>query len=424
MNRISHQIVTVGIWLPVICAASVLTAAEPAGMREARNQMVDSEIVAAGVKDARVIQAMRDTPRHEFVPTAQRRFAYYDMSLPIGNGQTISSPFVVAYMTEQLRPRPTDRVLEIGTGSGYQAAVLSPLVRDVYTIEIVEPLARKAAKALEHLGYANVHAKMGDGYEGWPEHAPFDKIIVTCSPEHVPRALFDQLVEGGQMIIPVGERYDQTLYRLTKRDGKLETEKLMPILFVPMTGEAEDQRRVLPDPAKPQLANGSFEEFLDENDETANAKKPAKDAPAKRPSGWYYQRQLEVVRAPLQSPLGDHYAKFSNKHPGRTSQALQGFGVDGRRVRRIEVSLSLKARKVRPGQDQTQQPALMIVFYDHNREMLGAEYMGPWRGTFDWQRETVFFNVPRHAREAILRIGLLGATGELWVDNVVVKAAR
>ena len=150
---------------------------------EARNKMVDDEIVAAGVTNARVIDAMRDTPRHEFIPLAQRPHAYLDMALPIGDGQTISPPFVVAYMTESIDPKPGDKVLEIGTGSGFQAAVLSPLVKEVYTIEIVPTLGHRAEKTLQRLGYSNVHVKVGDGYQGWKEHAPFDKIIVTCSPE-------------------------------------------------------------------------------------------------------------------------------------------------------------------------------------------------------------------------------------------------
>ena len=206
--------------------------------------MVDREIVDAGVKNPRVIEAMRSTPRHEFVTINERKNAYLDMALPIGEGQTISPPFIVAYMTEAIDPQPEDKVLEIGTGSGYQAAVLSPLVREVYTIEIVEPLGRKAAKVLERLHYDNVHVKIGDGYQGWPEHAPFDKIIVTCSPENVPPALAEQLKEGGRMVIPMGERYQQTLYLLKKINGKLETEALKPTLFVPMTGKAESQRKV------------------------------------------------------------------------------------------------------------------------------------------------------------------------------------
>ena len=163
---------------------------DPAGVRRRRNRMVDQEIVAAGVKNPRVIQAMRNTPRHEFVPRPRAPPATPTSTWPCrsATGQTISPPFIVAYMTEQLDPQPTDKVLEIGTGSGYQAAVLSPLVKEVYTIEIVEPLGHRAAKDLKRLKYDNVHAKVGDGYQGWPEHAPFDKIIVTCSPENVPPA--------------------------------------------------------------------------------------------------------------------------------------------------------------------------------------------------------------------------------------------
>jgi protein-L-isoaspartate(D-aspartate) O-methyltransferase len=197
------------------------------------SKMVDEEIVAAGVKNERVIRAMRETPRHEFVPANQRKFAYYDMALPIGEGQTISPPFIVASMTEAIDPQPADRVLEIGTGSGYQAAVLSPLVRDVYTIEIVAPLARRAERVLQRLDYKNVHTRTGDGYQGWAEAAPFDKIIVTCSPEKVPQPLVEQLNDGGLMIIPVGQRYQQTLYLMRKVAGELQREALRPTLFVP-----------------------------------------------------------------------------------------------------------------------------------------------------------------------------------------------
>ncbi|HOM17546.1 MAG TPA: protein-L-isoaspartate(D-aspartate) O-methyltransferase, partial [Thermoguttaceae bacterium] len=225
---------------------------------EARARMVSEAIIAAGIKNPRVIEAMRTTPRHEFVSLNQRQYAYLDMALPIGEGQTISPPFIVAYMTEQLDPQPTDRVLEIGTGSGYQAAVLSPLVKEVYTIEIVESLARRAAQTLKRLKYDNVFVKAGDGYLGWPEKAPFDKIIVTCSPESVPTPLVEQLREGGRMIIPVGQRYQQVFYLLKKENGRLVQEALKPALFVPMTGQAETQRKVRPDPTKPTLVNGDF----------------------------------------------------------------------------------------------------------------------------------------------------------------------
>jgi protein-L-isoaspartate(D-aspartate) O-methyltransferase len=188
---------------------------------QARLKMVSDYVEKAGVHDARVLAAMRRVPRHEFVPPAYRAKAYWDSAWPIGYKQTITWPSVVAQMTETLDPQREDRVLEIGTGSGYQAAVLSLLVKEVYSIEIVRPLGQAAEKRLKHLSYHNVTTKIGDGYAGWKEHAPFDKIIVTCSPEKVPQPLVDQLKEGGRMIIPVGTRYEQEMVLLEKKDGKL-----------------------------------------------------------------------------------------------------------------------------------------------------------------------------------------------------------
>ncbi|MEM9354377.1 MAG: protein-L-isoaspartate(D-aspartate) O-methyltransferase [Planctomycetota bacterium] len=241
-------------WLAVLTALAWFpptTFAQDEYQRQ-RERLVAEEVEAAGVADPRVLASMRSTPRHEFVPGRQRQYAYLDAALPIGDRQTISPPFVVAYMTEQLQPGPEEKVLEIGTGSGYQAAVLSPLVAEVYTIEIVDRLAKRSERTLRRLGYKNVHVKSGDGYLGWPEHAPFDKIIVTCSPERIPQALVDQLREGGEMIIPVGERYQQNLFRVVKRDGRLEQTPLRATLFVPMTGAAEDKRERLPDPRQPE----------------------------------------------------------------------------------------------------------------------------------------------------------------------------
>ncbi len=377
-------------------------------LAEARNRMVDEEIVAAGVTDPRVIRAMRSTPRHEFVAVAQRRFAYLDMALPIGESQTISPPFVVACMTEALDPGPNDKVLEIGTGSGYQAAVLSRLVREVYTIEIVPSLGRRAARTLKRLRYNNVHVKVGDGYRGWPEHAPFDKIIVTCSPERVPPALVAQLKEGGRMVIPVGRRYQQTMYLFTKTGGRMVREALRPTLFVPMTGRAERGRRVLPDPANPAVTNGGFERLTGE--------KPV-------PAGWHYQRQLEVVTGD-DAPEGNNYATFRNSEPGRGCRALQGFAVDGRKVKALEISLQVRGRNIRPGQSAREQPLLAITFYDENRATLGRRAIGPWRGSFPWQTERTRLEVPIRAREAILRIGLLGATGEISFDAIELKAIK
>ncbi|MCF7762591.1 MAG: protein-L-isoaspartate(D-aspartate) O-methyltransferase [Verrucomicrobia bacterium] len=206
-----------------------------------RERMVKVQLTGPdrNISDKRVLAAMASVPRHKFVPRLLRTEAYGDHPLPIGYGQTISQPFMVAFMTEQLAPRNTDRVLEIGTGSGYQAAVLAGLVSEVYSIEIIEPLGKHAAETLRNLGYDNVHVRIGDGYEGWPEAAPFDSIIVTCAPEQVPEPLVAQLKEGGRMIIPVGPGGNQLLYVLEKRAGKIQSNAVLPVLFVPMTGVAE-----------------------------------------------------------------------------------------------------------------------------------------------------------------------------------------
>ena len=182
--------------------------------------------------------------RHLFVPESLRSKAYDDRPLPIGHGQTISQPYIVALMTEKLDPRKTDRILEIGTGSGYQAAVLAELVDEVYSIEIVEPLGKRAAETLKALDYANVHLRIGDGYQGWPEHAPFDAIIVTCAPEKIPQPLIDQLKEGGRMMIPVGRQFGaQDLYLLEKKDGEILKTAILPVRFVPMTGKSKSKSK-------------------------------------------------------------------------------------------------------------------------------------------------------------------------------------
>jgi protein-L-isoaspartate(D-aspartate) O-methyltransferase len=205
-----------------------------------RRELVESFSQADEVRitDKRVIEAMLATPRHRFVPQDLQAQAYEDRPLPIGHEQTISQPSLVAFMTQELKPQAKDRVLEIGTGSGYQAAVLSHLVADVYSIEIVQPLAERAAKALTELGCKNVHTRAGNGWLGWPEAAPFDAIIVTCAPDAIPPALVGQLREGGRMIIPVGpENQVQELYLLEKRGSRIEQRSILPVLFVPMTGK-------------------------------------------------------------------------------------------------------------------------------------------------------------------------------------------
>ena len=215
----------------VSCSPAQTQVADFAGQRE---RMVKEQIVMRGLVAERVLSALRKVPREEFVPAEYRAESYTDKALPIGYDQTISQPYIVAFMTEELRPQPTHRVLEVGTGSGYQAAILAELVAEVYTIEIIEPLAKKAEATLQRLGYKNVHVKTGDGYKGWPERAPFDSIIVTCAPERVPQPLLDQLKEGGRMIIPVGAKFAQELYLFEKKNGRLQQSAVLPVRFVPM----------------------------------------------------------------------------------------------------------------------------------------------------------------------------------------------
>jgi protein-L-isoaspartate(D-aspartate) O-methyltransferase len=203
--------------------------------------MVQRHLVERGIKDRRVLDAFRTVPRHLFLPPKTQRLAYDDESIPIGEGQTITPPYDVAFMTEVLDPKPGDRVYEVGTGSGYQSAILSRLVKDVYSVEIHAPLSKRAAEVHEKLGYTNIHTRVGDGYEGWPEAAPFDKIIVTCAPQKMPQPLFDQLKEGGRMVIPLGDRFNQIVHLVEKRDGKRVDREIKPTLFVPMTGRALEE---------------------------------------------------------------------------------------------------------------------------------------------------------------------------------------
>jgi protein-L-isoaspartate(D-aspartate) O-methyltransferase len=374
-----------------------------------RRQMVEIAVKGAGVTDERVLRSMLATPRHEFVPSRIRKTqSYLDAGIPIGESQTISSPFIVAYMTQELDPQPTDKVLEIGTGSGYQAAILSPLVKEVYSIEIVEKLGKTAAKVLKKLDYENVFTKIGDGYKGWPEHAPFDKIIVTCSPEDIPQPLIDQLKEGGTIIVPIGERHQQTLYLMEKKDGKMVRKALRPTLFVPMTGAAENARRVLPDPEHPALVNGDFEEGLDE---------------AGFAKGWYYQRQLTLEESD-QAPSGKHFAQFKNVVPGQLSQLMQGFAIDGRQVPLVKISMIFSCENIVVGPHANDLPVLAISFFDEDRNELKKHLLGPFQGTEDWLTQSKNIRVPLSAREGIVRIGLFGATGTANFDNVSLEAVE
>lgn len=369
---------------------------------QARQEL--TQLIAEGVKDPRVLQSVAATARHLFVPPEQRVNAYFDMSLPIGGGVTISPPYIVAFMTEQLDPQPTDRVLEIGTGSGYQAAILSPLVSQVYTIEIIEGLGNEAAARLAELGYKNVHVRVGDGFKGWPEHAPFDKIIVTCSPEKIPQPLVDQLKEGGKMLIPLGDRYRQSLCMITKHEGKLDRTVLESTFFVPMTGRAEALRTMEEDEGVPVLANGSFERLNDEGTLV----------------NWYYLRQAEVVSDP-NSPHDTKYLSLSNSTNGRVAQVLQATGLDGSRFKEIELIVAVRTGNiVLPDADSFS--GIDIRFYDEQRNEVGVAKFGPWSGTSPWAEYATRFRVPHETRFLMITAGLIGATGKLELDNIRLEA--
>lgn len=374
--------------------------------RPLREAMVRNELEREGIRSKAVLDSMRQVPRHLFVTPEYRANAYLDCALPIGKSQTISPPFIVAYMTESLDPQPEDKVLEIGTGSGFQAAVLSNIVKDVYTIEIVPELGEHATQVLKEQGYKNVHTMVGDGYKGWPMYAPFDKIIVTCSPEKIPEPLVEQLKEGGKMIIPLGERYEQVFYMLEKKNGKLEKQRMLPAMFVPMTGIAEAGREVKPDPAKPTIRNGGFE--IDDD----------KDGYA---SGWYYQRQVKL--ASKEAPEGGAYITFENSSSGRGAQVLQATGCDGAKVGALDVKLMVKGTNLKHGVKKDERPGLVVHFFDADRQPVGQEVLGGWRGTFGWRKVQGTLHVPPKAKEAIIRVGLNGGTGILSVDDIQMTAS-
>lgn len=229
------------LFLACACKQSLPTDEVPpdplAGPREA---MVRKQLAGRDITDKRVLEAMGKVPRHRFVPQHLRAEAYSDHPLPIGHAQTISQPYIVACMTQAAEPEAGDIALEIGTGSGYQAAILAEVVKEVYSIEIIPKLARQAEKLLSELGYNNIHTRTGDGYAGWPDKAPFDIILLTAAPPEVPQPLFDQLKEGGILVAPVGTGI-QELVRYRKKEGRLEREHIFGVRFVPMTGRAQDR---------------------------------------------------------------------------------------------------------------------------------------------------------------------------------------
>jgi protein-L-isoaspartate(D-aspartate) O-methyltransferase len=369
-----------------------------------RESMVQREVVGRGVRNPRVIQAMRTVPRHEFVPINQRKFAYADAAIPIGNHQTITSPFVVAYMTAKLDPQKTDKVLEIGTGSGYQASVLSQLVDQVYTIEIVAPLGQRAERTINELGYENVHCRIGDGYQGWPEQAPFDKIIVTCSPENVPPALVAQLRDGGLLVVPLGTRFQQSLYLFRKVSGQLQREELEATFFVPMTGEAERQRDHAGDDGIPNVVNGDFQELGEDSDTVP---------------GWFYARQCQIVAESAASP-NDYVLQLTNRTAGQAAHVHQPISLDGQQVRSVALSARVSTTGIHGTNDWTL-PRVELTFYDKNRASIKSVKLGPWQGHRGWSSLRKTSPVPGRTHFAVVSIGMFGAVGQFAVDDVQVE---
>jgi len=373
-----------------------------------REQLIKNVLVPNGIRDQRVLQSVGSTPRHEFVPKKLAHLAYQDIAIAIGESQTISSPYIVSLMTQSLDPKPTDKVLEIGTGSGYQAAILSPLVQDVYTIEIVEDLGQRTKQFLADMNYKNVHCLIGDGFKGWKEHAPFDKIIVTCSPEKVPEPLVEQLKEGGMMIVPIGERYQQMLFLMRKVDGKLEREALQPTLFVPMTGAAEDAREITPDPKNPKLENPGFEEQL---------------IKGSRIPGWYYQFGCVVVQD-ANAPTGKSVVEFRSDDANAPSMLLQGLALDGSVVKKIKLGGWITTENVKLGRNPEASPSIAIQYFDSNRTRIGFNHISGFKGSRKWKKEDEIFRVPPTTREVIVSVGLFGSVGMARFDDVFIEAVK
>jgi len=242
MHSERNDLRTLLVLLVLLVAASPMpVCSQDSSYAPQRRMMIEEQIVSRGVTDAGVVRAMEEVPRHVFVPDRLRDRSYIDGPLAIGSGQTISQPYIVALMTSLLELDGSEKILEIGTGSGYQAAVLSRLVREVYTIEIREELGEKAVHTLSDLGYDNIHVRIGDGYQGWPEEAPFDGIMVTAAPGDIPEPLIAQLKEGAKLVIPVGDFF-QDLLVLTKTADGVERREIIPVRFVPMIGEIENQK--------------------------------------------------------------------------------------------------------------------------------------------------------------------------------------
>ncbi len=380
-------------------------AAAQSGLRElleARRRMVNEEISAQGIENERLLTAMREVPREQFLPLSKRNLAYLNVAVTYGDGHIILPPLVTAHLIEQVDPQKNDKVLVIGSGSGYSTALLSRMCREVDAVEIDPVVAKSAEETLARLKYTNVRMRIGDGFEGWKEHAPYQRIIVECSPENVPQPLVDQLAEGGMLLVPVGDEFDQTMHLCKKENGKLSTLSLWPTLLLPMKGKAEELRSQSDKPRDPTLLNSGFEELVPQT----------KDVPA----AWVYVRQGRAI-ADRSCPEGNNSMSFTNVTPGVVATAIQAFPVDGKKISELGIACKVWGMDIRPGQTRQQLPRVEVRFFDEKRRLVGGDWMGGWNMSFTWIKKDHVFAVPRLAKFAVIRIGLGGATGEIKFDD-------
>lgn len=369
----------------------------------ARRRMVAEEIQPHGIQDARLLDAMREVPREQFLPLNKRSVAYLNIAITFGEGHVMLPPLVTAHMIEQLEPKYSDKVLVVGTGTGYSSALLSRITNKVYTVEIDRATAATAEETFKRVKYDNISLKVGDGFEGWKEHAPFQKIIVECSPENVPQPLLEQLDEGGLLLIPIGVDFDQTMHLYKKVNGELSSISAWPTLLVPMKGRAEELKSSSDQPRVPAINNGGFEELLE----------GTKDVPV----GWSYLRQGRVIEDNL-SPEGKRCLQFTNETPGNAAMALQAFPVDGKTTSEITLSFRVMGKEIRPGQTRQQLPRVEVTFFDEKRRPVGGDWVGGWYMNFDWVKKDRRFTVPRLAKFAIVQLTMEGATGEIRFDDI------
>lgn len=398
----------IGLFLATaaLCFVAPQPAAAQSGMRElleARRIMVNEEIAAQGIENQKLLEAMREVPRELFIPLHKRDLAYLNVAITYGDGNVILPPLVTAHLIEKLDPQKNDKVLVIGAGSGYSTALISRMSREVYAVEIDRAVATTAEETLRSLKYTNVKLRVGDGFEGWKEHAPYQRIIVECSPDSVPRPLVDQLAEEGTLLVPTGSEFDQTMYLCKKVNGELTTLSLWPTLLVPMKGKAEELRSHSGLLRTPSILNGGFEEIVPST----------KDVP----TNWAYVRQGNVVED-SSCPEGSHALSFVNVTRGVAATAIQAFPVDGKNVSELTLACKIWGKDIRPGQNRQQLPRMEVRFYDEKLRYVGGDWMGGWNMTFSWVKKDHVFNVPRPAKFAVLRIGLGGATGEIRFDDI------